>query len=235
MADRTFWGRVFKWDSSISIGQWVADRIANNWVSVFGAGGVMSVGAISAWVAAATDWIAAYGPIGWWAAAIVGALAALVVLWLIAQLRILWAKARAISKWQEDVDGFNPLDPEISRRRIRIQDLANPISRMVMNKRLIDCELLGPANIVFTKGTQIQCDRFLECEFVVFRPDATLQNVVHFYGTHIVGGIIQNCVVFVTPSMVPTLKRMGADFLNPPAEIGGDTRPLLGTGERTPQ
>ena len=103
-------------------------------------------------------------------------------------------RAAAIERWKEKVDSFNPLDPEFTRKRIKILDLMHPVSQKIERKRLIDCELIGPANIVFTGTSKNKAAlsgvSFYNCEVVVAKENSFIQNVAIMEDVEMIGGSI---------------------------------------------
>lgn len=176
---------------------------------------VSAVGAISGWIAHHTTWIVSYGAIGWWATALVGALIATAVLVGVAYLRLIWIKGAAIRNWQKEVTQINPLDAEFTRQRISISDLVSPVTRGVSKKRFVDCELLGPANIVFRSGINANGTGFVDCDIVVIRPNgAFISNVVPFDDVQIFGGVVHRCTIYMPDRMVDDFAKMGGNFVS---------------------
>ena len=202
------WSRIFR----------VLDTAANrlNWIPLlFGSGVVSGVGLASAWIAAHTTWLSTYGPIAWWAAALSGAFITTIILIGVVQVRFVWLKGVAIGHWQEAVDNINPLDSEFTRRRINIQDLVSPVTYSVSKKRFVDCELIGPANIMFRSNINANGARFINCDIVMLRPKgAALVNVVPFNDIQIFGGTVSKCTIYLPEAMVDTFINMGARFVS---------------------
>jgi hypothetical protein len=214
-APATWWERLLRIEPGISIGQWAYDRIANNWdrlLAVFIAGGGMT------YLAAITDWMKAWGPFGIGASA----LGAMIVVWVglawasslraTAQLRR--AGTSALEKWKERVDTVNPLAPEFHTKRLRVEDIAHPIDRSISDKRLIDCELIGPANLLFL-GVDLKGVAFHQCDTVVVKIKTPLNNGIALRNITMIGGSFWNCTLLIPPQMVDTFAKMGAVFVSP--------------------
>jgi hypothetical protein len=176
-------------------------------------GTLISAAGLSFWAAKATAWLSAYGPIAWWGAALLGSLLSALVLFVFAKVRYAWVMASASKQWRENVSSVNPLESEFSKKRIKIEDLAHPITRIIENKRIIDCELLGPANIVLLSNNDISNIAFSHCDFVVIRDDAkiTPANAVFLNNTRITYGSLWNCTMFVPQQMGSLFP--GANFI----------------------
>jgi hypothetical protein len=116
-------------------------------------------------------------------------------------------------KWRDRVDAVNPLALEFTRQRIRLQDIANPITKRIANKQFIDCELLGPANIVASKNSKLSGIGMVNCDFIVMQPDTPVHNVIVIEDTTIFGGHLLQCTVFVPPVLVKSFAEMGVKFV----------------------
>ncbi len=187
-----------------------------NWIPLISGVGIVSAsGTISGWLAAETKWLASYGPISWWVAALVGATITILILIGIAYLRYMWIKGAAIREWQKETNDINPLDLEFTRRRIKIIDLVNPITRSVSKKRFIDCELMGPAIIMFKNNINVNSAAFINCDIVVMRPKGALVfNVASFDDVQIFGGSVYNCTIYIPEVMIDVFRSMGARFVS---------------------
>jgi hypothetical protein len=204
---------ILRYEPGISLGQWIYDRITNNWPSILALGwffGMTVLGLI-------TDWTRELGPAGIAGIAILTALA----IWIgIALAQSLRAKARernarsvALAKWQESTgDHVNPMLPEFHTKRIRLEDLMNPITRRIPKKRFIDCELVGPANITFFRADMADTN-FINCDMVVVINEIPINNIMLFDDITAINSTFFGCTVFIPPSMVPKFAAMGANFL----------------------
>lgn len=184
------------------------------WFQLITGGSLLSLsGWISHWAATQTIWIAQRGPYAIWLATLSGAILAALLILASAWARYAYMKGSAIQHWRERVDSINPLDREFNKRRINISDLASPIDRRVISKRFIECELMGPANIVFL-GSMLKDIGFINCDTcVVPFSNIAVKNVLAFQSVEILGGRIANCTVFIPPAMVAEFAAMGAQFI----------------------
>ena len=207
--------RLLRVEPGISLAQWVFDRISNNWeriIAAFVAGGGMT------YLASITEWIKAWGPAGIGAAGLLAALAAWVGLaWASrlrgdAQLRL--ANATAIEKWKEQVDTVNPLAKEFHTKRVKLSDLMHPVTSRVKGKRFIDCQIMGPANLLIIDNVTITGVGFANCDVVVARPaQIRIFNVLALEDVQIFGGEIIGCTIIIQRDLVPTFQQMGVKFL----------------------
>ncbi len=232
---REWINRLLRIEPGISLGQWAYDRIANNWeriVAAFIAGGGMS------YLASITDWMAKWGPFGIGAAGLAAALSTLVGLaWassLRAQAKVRSAEAVAVEKWKERVDDVNPLAPEFHTKRLRVSDIAHPITRRIARKRFIDCELMGPANLLFHQNVHATGVMMMNCDLVVVNGMAGLPvfNVIVVEDVTILNGTIGLCTLFIPPGLVPQFAAMGGRFLNKTGDPQIDNAPLPPMSQR---
>jgi hypothetical protein len=215
--------------------QKLLDRIESRialW-SILQGSGILSVGAISAWIASATAWLDAYGTIGWWFAGLVGAILAALALMGFAGLRYLWAKASAIHEWKKQVNSVNPLENDFTKLRLRFVDLANPIGNDIGYKRFTDCELMGPANIALAQEGVMDSVRFQDCDVVAVKEKAHVNNVIVIHNSRLINCVIWKCTVFIPREMAPMFAKMNAPFITLTGDQGIDTQSPSGTAPGT--
>lgn len=230
--------RILRIEPGVSLGQWVYDRITNNWASLLtliGASGM-------SFLAAITEWTRAYGPFG---IAAIGVFFALLI-WFVAvwarkalaAAAVYRAERAAIDGWKTNIDSINPLATDFHTQRIRIIDLVHPITKRVANKRFVECELVGPANILFEANMELSGVAFANCDTVVVRNAEAvhLYNVYAFNNVKIFGGMIGNCTLYIPQMLVPQFDSMGAEFLTFTGLPEYDSQTPLGAApEKRPQ
>ncbi len=212
---RNFLQRLLRIEPGIALGQWVWDRIANNLpllTALFG-------GSVMSYLAAISEYFAPYGPFGIGAAALIFVL----LIWLTLSLAsLLLAKAGvrraerdAVNRWRDVVHYVNPLESEFNKKRLRIGDLAHPVTKFISNKRFIDCELFGPGNIGFYGPVRMTNVDLSLCEVVAVPQDKITQvrNIivmenVEFYQTQISG-----CVIFIQMDKILDLHQQNANIV----------------------
>jgi hypothetical protein len=105
-------------------------------------------GVAAGWATWVAGVLQQYAPASWMFAAILGGLCGALIMALLAY---------AIEKWQAirfrnmafNASRINPLDALFESQRLRIHDLSPPYGAIIENKNFIDCDILGPANVVF--------------------------------------------------------------------------------------
>lgn len=205
--------RVLRIEPGVSLGQWLYDRIANNWdrlVALFVAGGGMT------YLANITTWIKAWGPFGVGAAGLLSALIAWIALSYAKLLRtnahLRHVQAEATKNWQTQVDNINPLATEFHTKRIKILDLKDPTAPKIIGKRFIDCELIGPANIFFA-NSNLQDVHFFDCDALIIKENAQIHNAVALEGCFFVNVKIINCALYIGAGDIPTFEAQKVSFI----------------------
>ena len=169
-------------------------------------------GAVMAFLSVGVDWIGQFGAFGWMSAGLVSFAILAFALAALAWFRTKWIQASAEKNWHRRTDFFNPLEKEFRSIRLKILDVANPVNNKIINKRFLDCELLGPANVVFDGGTLHEAT-LQNVDFVVCRPDAYIQYPIHMKDCQVIGGSIAQCVIFIPAEMAGHIAAMGGNFL----------------------
>lgn len=165
----------------------------------------MSTFALPAWAAHASEWMRQWGPISW----VVAGFAGLAVGQLLMILHAFWKRYKIVSiiaeKQAAKTDQINPLDDTFKKQRIRLIDLAEPITNEIKNKVFIECEIFGPANAVFMNGCVFQLNGGALCDGLVFDGQVRPHT-----GLHISGCTFRSCRFYYITFMVPEV--LAEDF-----------------------
>lgn len=135
-------GSVGKFKSAAN---WCWEHLGNivqigTWVAAF---------ALPAWAANSMTFMQQHAPASWVLAGFAGLLCMAIVYALAGWGRGVWVTANIRNRFYRQSDRFNPLDTIFQRQRIDITDLCNPMEQVVKGKKFLDCEMIGPANILF--------------------------------------------------------------------------------------
>ena len=117
-------------------------------------------------------------------------------------------RANAVRKWREDTGAINPLDEEFVGRRIKLAELADPISQSIENKTFSRCDLLGPINLLLVGGSFTSV-AFINCDVVPIRPDAQLQNVTRLVNCTVTKGRIAGATIYISANALAPFQAMG--------------------------
>jgi hypothetical protein len=170
--------RLFKIEPGISLGQWLYDRITNNWtwlVAIFGGGGLSYLAAIS-------EWIKPWGLVGYGA---VGLVAALLIYLVLTTGYAAIGKARERNAQAEYIKGrshqvsVNVLAPVHDYEKIDLIQFFSHFYLPTENVRFENCNLMGPFMIAIDGCQFLNC-RFIDCEIVIARSDRPVKGATMF-------------------------------------------------------
>lgn len=169
--------------------------------------GAAGVSAVSGWAASVSQSVAHIGPLAWVGAALVGALLFLLLYLLWQRGRLYAAQLMHARVVAERTNAINPLETVFTKVRVRIDDLKMPFIQPVVGKTFVDCELIGPAVILFSGNTNIDGTGFIGCDFVAVKDTATVQNVLPLINTTIRGGKIYQATILVPQSAINSIPK----------------------------
>lgn len=177
------------------------DKLDSRWSlwEKLGLGGYVAASfGIPAWATATTAMFQQYAPLSWVAAGFIGILITALISCLIMWFRGLQIRLSIERRFYEGGDRINPLDVVFQNRRILISDLLPPIGFDVTGKTFINCEIIGPANIVLSgHGSMSGCGGAM-VDAVLARENALIQN-----GTQFLNCNFQNCNLFKITFIIP--------------------------------
>lgn len=172
-----FFFRLLRIEPGISLGQWVYDRIVNNWAALVAFAGA----SMTYYFGVLTEWVRVLGPLGLWLIVLAAGLA----LWIIAStVGLLRSRAennraykQALELWARPTEAVNPAASEFTEKRINLRDLVLPGSMHVRNKSFNRCEIVGPTNIIFN-NTVHPGSQAIHCDGVIARSNAGFYNAI---------------------------------------------------------
>lgn len=177
-------------------------------------GGSSVMGVMTGWIASYSEWVRQFGAIGWWITGLIGALIVALIACSAIQLRYAWVRSKAVQGWKVTTDSFNPMADDFNRLRIRISDLADPVTNRITGKVFTNCDLIGPANIVFLGQGSLTRVGFVNCDVIAARPGTPIFNAIGLVGVTMTGGRIANATIIVQDYMVKEFIEMGAPFIS---------------------
>jgi hypothetical protein len=158
------------------------------------------VGLVTAWLASLSTWIGQYGAIGWWTAFLVAVLFVAIVFAVASWALTKWEYWSALRQWRAKVSDFNPLAPTFNLQRLKFADLAHPTTKRILNKTFTDCELLGPANLVFAGRLNLHSNMFMHCDMIMLRQDRNApRNAIVLENADLTRCKIFDCTVLFPP------------------------------------
>lgn len=181
----------------------IIDR-ASTFISAYttiNGGIVVSGGAIAAWAAWATEVFQTYSPFSWVISGMVGALVVALALWAAA-----YASDRRVirdirAQHQNKPNSANPLESSFRKERINIHDMAPPWDNKIVGKTFIECQLIGPANILFLSSdggySSITNMKLIDSSAAELKPDHIPAASVIFQDCIITGCTLVKVVLMV--------------------------------------
>ncbi|WP_157078320.1 hypothetical protein [Sphingobium abikonense] len=167
----------------------IASSVKNLWPIVISFVG----GTFTGWVGSWSEALKPYGLVAWVG---IGLLAAFLISVIIFAGALAWetiASAKATIKWSKDAEDINPLSEYFENRRIKLLDIAHPVSNLIRNKRFYSCELVGPANLILLLDNTIVRNNFHNCDFVLLN---THKNIPAYAATGLQNCDIRSCEIF---------------------------------------
>jgi len=163
--------------------------------------GTVGVGGITAWATSLTQTLSTYAPLSWVASALISSVLFMLGYWFWANARVSVSRRQFVQALHANTTAINPLAKSFEKARIKISDLIDPFDRSVRNKTFTDCDLIGPANILFEGVGNLTGMAFSNCDLVMVNKNFVPNTVIRFSDVHMVGGRIIGAAIFVTPGM----------------------------------
>lgn len=188
------------------------------------------MGVLAGWISSYSNWILQFGAIGWVFSGLMATLSILAIFALVFWCRFQWIRGRVIAEWRNRVDSIDPMADTYSKKRIKIADIVDPITNSIEGKTFTDCDLIGPANLIFLNNNSFNGCAFVDCDAVPLKHDGMLLNAVAIVKVNVVRGRIANCTLFVPPPLVPIFRKMGIGFTSLAIDEPQPNQPLQSTG-----
>ncbi|MEO8722228.1 MAG: hypothetical protein ABI395_01720 [Sphingobium sp.] len=128
--------------------------------------------ALPAWAVRASKVFEQYAPLSWVVAGFMGMAAGAIIYCIAAWGRGRWVKARYDARMLAQGGAIDPLEKTFERKRIYLNEFCLASHPFVENKTFIDCEIIGPANIILQSGNNIGDPRYPMSDAVLMARDA---------------------------------------------------------------
>ncbi|MEL7682343.1 hypothetical protein AAG602_14350 [Citromicrobium bathyomarinum] len=167
-------------------------RLESRWSLAQQAGAIPIVGGMAGAIfAALTDFMSAWAPYSWFFGALLGAIGfqawALLRSWQGERA----AKRRRLESLLPPIGYVNLAEKRFERQRIYLPDMLIPGESEIRDKEFVDCELIGPVNVVFaTSGpgiAEVSNCKFSRCDGVVCMGGAPIKNAIVLFDCRIRG------------------------------------------------
>lgn len=183
----------------------------------------ISISGLSGWFASAMEIFKQYAPLSWIAVGLFFG-GCFVLVYYILQLALRYKTERDLMQnYKERNTSVNPLDDNFNKLRIKIADLAHPLTKKIENKKFINCQLIGPANIVMMGRGNLDSVAFLACDVIVIKEQSNIHNVIPLENVVIIGGEISNCTIYIVKQQADQFKLMGATIISDTDTENGKT------------
>jgi membrane protein implicated in regulation of membrane protease activity len=154
------------------------------------------------WAASAAEWLTDYGALAWVVAASLGAAFFILLALGYAKAREKITRTSIERRFFQQPDRVNPLQPEFRHQRIRLADFVSPIEPVIRGKSFTECEIIGPANIVFNstgpgRGVMLHCELSSTCGILV-REGAPAINAIQLVDCN-----LQRCKLHQVTLLIP--------------------------------
>lgn len=127
--------------------------------------------ALPAWAAKAVPMLEQFEPLSWVIAGFFGLGFGVGLFALSAWARGKWVRSSYDSRMLAQGGAVDPLEKTFERKRIYLNEFCLPSHPLVEDKTFIDCEIIGPANILFVSGNNITQGRYPVCDAVRLKED----------------------------------------------------------------
>lgn len=203
--------------------------------------------ALPAWAVGATHAFAQYSPASWVIAGFCGMLFAAVIYAIIAWSRVKWVRSKYDARMLPRSGPIDPMSATFERVRIYLSDFALPSHPLVEDKTFIDCEIIGPANVLVLYANNVTEQRAPSCDAVLLKEDANPMNGYIFRSCTFRRCSFQRITLFFQPHEFDNVNSLewlnwitppSAQFALPYPDVATNEAPLLqsppGTEQRTP-
>lgn len=146
--------------------------------------GIVGSFALPAWAASASHLFHQYAPFSWVAAGFGGMLIVALSYAVYARAYARFIRAKYDAKMFAGGTFADPMAKTYENRRIFLNEFCLPSFPLIENKTFINCEIIGPSNIVLEYGNNVQEVRYPISDAVLMKPNHQLFNAI----------IVRNCV-----------------------------------------
>lgn len=148
-----------------------------------------TIAVVSAYLSTGVGWIAALGPFGWFSAGLIGFFLSSVGFAVISRTKLWRLEAKRQARLIGGGSAFDPMARVYENKRLYLSDLA-PLGRdHVNNKKFVNCEIIGPGNIVVSLKApgdlhfpQFTKNIYHDVDFIQIEQGKTTRNAIYFAG-----------------------------------------------------
>lgn len=168
--------------------------------------------ALPAWAVHAVKLFSIYAPASWVAAGFGGMILA-ALSWLFASMaRRRWVRSAYDARMLAQGGAVDPMHKTFERKRIFLNEFALPSHVIIEGKTFIDCEIVGPANILLEYGNSIDDPKAPICDAVILATGRQFFNGYLFRNCSFRSCSLQRITLFITEAEYPN--RVHLNWLN---------------------
>ena len=214
-------GRLKNALGNIDLGYSIANII---WTAVL----AITSFALPAWAVSAAGLFERFAPLSWVIAGFAGLFLAVVSYAVYAWARGRSVRARYDRRLLTTSGPIDPLGKTFERQRIYLNDFVLPSHPLVESKTFIDCQIIGPANVILVAGNSISEPQLPHCDAVLMLNGCVPRNAFAFTNCTFRGCSFQRVTILFPISEMHIAK--GVNWLNwltpNPNTIGQGELPL---------
>jgi hypothetical protein len=190
------------------LSQWLWE----SWGNILWLGAFVASFALPAWATRVTGVFSHYAPLSWVIAGFIGLGAGAACMATYA-----WAKGKLVrvrydKRMLAQGGAVDPLTKTFESKRIYLNEFALPSHPLIEHKTFIDCEIIGPANIILDIGNRVDEPKFPICDTVLMHQDAKPFNGYIFRSCTFRGCSFQRITLLVPIGQYGMAQ--GVDWLN---------------------
>lgn len=156
----------------------------DGWGNILWLAGVVASFALPAWATRVTGVFSHYAPLSWVVAGFLGLGFGTAAMAIFAWAKTRLVRAKYDAKTLAQGGTVDALEKTFERKRIYLNEFCLPSHPYIDGKTFIDCEIIGPANVILMFGNSVTEHRLPVCDAMVIAPSADPTN----------GYVFRNCI-----------------------------------------
>ncbi len=138
--------------------------------------GLIASVSLPAWAVSVMETFTEYAPLSWVVAGFSGAFLFLFLVLLYQGFVRVKLRNDLFTRLSRSTDAVNPLDRAFHEKRIQIRDILPPVGKRITGRSFLDCDIVGPANLVIWSGNSINNPGGECVDAVLLKEDVTPLN-----------------------------------------------------------
>jgi hypothetical protein len=192
--------------------------------------------AVTAWAAAAANLLSQFAPFSYVVAGLLGSWIVSSGYWLIASARTRWVRTKYDNTMMLRGGLIDPLAKTFESKRIYLSEFVLPSHPIIEGKTFIDCEIIGPANLMLISGNNVADNRLPHCDALALAPNDVPHNRIMLSNCVFRSCSFQRVTFFISAEEFPLVKNI--DWLrwigNTPGKTGSLPLPSEGQDRASP-